>query len=183
MTGIRLHDYGCSLKIFRTSVVRQIRLYGEMHRFIPTWIATITSPSRIREEPVTHFPRIHGQSKYGLSRTFKVVLDLLAMYFFMRYRARPGHFFGRIGWLFSMAGLLMLGWLAWHKLFFNAVIGNRPLLLFGMMFTLVGVQFISTGILTEMLARTYYESTDNRPYLVRAVLEQAAGEDTQQSSL
>jgi glycosyltransferase involved in cell wall biosynthesis len=170
VTGIHLHDYGCSLKIFRTSVVRQIRLYGEMHRFIPTWMATITSPARIREEPVSHFPRVHGQSKYGLSRTLRVVLDLLAMYFFMRYHAKPGHFFGRIGMLVGTAGFLILAWLAWIKIYYDADIGNRPLLMLGIMLTVVGVQFVSTGILTEMLMRTYYESTNKKPYLIHYVL-------------
>jgi glycosyltransferase involved in cell wall biosynthesis len=90
VTGVRLHDYGCSLKVYRSAVLREVRLYGEMHRFIPTWMATVTAPDRIREEEVSHFPRIHGRSKYGLSRTFKVLLDLLSMYFFVRFRASPG---------------------------------------------------------------------------------------------
>lgn len=173
VTGVRLHDYGCSLKIFRSSVIRQIRLYGEMHRFIPTWMATVTSPSRIREEPVSHFPRVHGQSKYGLSRTFKVVLDLVSMYFFMRFRARPGHFFGRIGLLCGLAGGGMLAWLAWEKIILGAAIGGRPLLLLGILLTVIGVQFICTGIVTEMLARTYFESTGMRIYAVRSVLGSA----------
>jgi glycosyltransferase involved in cell wall biosynthesis len=171
VTGVQLHDYGCSLKILRTSVIRQVRLYGEMHRFIPTWMATVTSPARIKEEPVTHFPRIHGQSKYGLSRTFKVILDLLSVYFFMRFRAKPGHFFGRIGLLFGLAGLLSLAWLAWSKLVYGEAIGNRPLLLLGVLLTVIGVQFVSTGIVTEILARTYFEATGTKPYMVHAVLE------------
>jgi glycosyltransferase involved in cell wall biosynthesis len=177
VTGVQLHDYGCSLKILRTSVIRQVRLYGEMHRFIPTWMATVTSPARIKEEPVTHFPRVHGQSKYGLSRTFKVILDLLSVYFFMRFRAKPGHFFGRIGLLFGLVGFLCLAWLAWSKIFYGEAIGNRPLLLLGVLLTVIGVQFVSTGIVTEMLARTYFESTDTKPYVVHAVLEGAAGAD------
>lgn len=170
VTGVRLHDYGCSLKIFRASVIRQIRLYGEMHRFIPTWMATVTSPARIREEPVSHFPRVHGQSKYGLSRTFKVVLDLVSMYFFMRFRAKPGHFFGRIGLLCGLAGAGMLAWLAWEKIVFGAAIGARPLLLLAILLTVIGAQFVCTGILTEMLARTYFESTGMRIYAIRSVL-------------
>jgi glycosyltransferase involved in cell wall biosynthesis len=177
VTGVQLHDYGCSLKILRTSVIRRVRLYGEMHRFIPIWMATVTSPARIKEEPVTHFPRVHGQSKYGLSRTFKVILDLLSVYFFMRFRAKPGHFFGRIGLLFSVFGLLCLAWLAWSKIFYGEAIGNRPLLLLGVLLTVIGVQFVSTGIVTEMLARTYFESTDTKPYTVHAVLQDSAGMD------
>jgi glycosyltransferase involved in cell wall biosynthesis len=170
VTGLRLHDYGCSLKIFRASVIRQVRLYGEMHRFIPTWMATVTSPDRIKEEPVSHFPRIHGQSKYGLSRTFKVLLDLLAMYFFARYRATPGHFFGRIGLVCGCGGAAALAWLAWRKFIAGESIANRPLLMLGVLLAVIGVQFICTGIVTEMLARTYFESSGRRTYLVREVL-------------
>jgi glycosyltransferase involved in cell wall biosynthesis len=170
VTGVRLHDYGCSLKIFRASVIRQVRLYGEMHRFIPTWMATVTAPDRIREEPVSHFPRVHGKSKYGLSRTFKVLLDLLSMYFFTRYRASPGHFFGRIGLVCGSFGTLALAWLGWRKLVDGESIANRPLLLLGILLAVIGVQFICTGILTEMLARTYFEAGGSRTYLVREVL-------------
>jgi glycosyltransferase involved in cell wall biosynthesis len=170
VTGVRLHDYGCSLKIFRASVIRQVRLYGEMHRFIPTWMATVTSPDRIREEPVSHFPRVHGQSKYGLSRTFKVLLDLLSMYFFARYRATPGHFFGRIGLVCGFGGAAALAWLAWRKFVDGEAIANRPLLMLGVLLAVIGVQFICTGIVTEMLARTYFESSGRHTYLVREVL-------------
>jgi glycosyltransferase involved in cell wall biosynthesis len=170
VTGVRLHDYGCSLKIFRASVIRQVRLYGEMHRFIPTWMATVTSPDRIKEEPVSHFPRVHGQSKYGLSRTFKVLLDLLSMYFFARYRATPGHFFGRIGLVCGFGGAAALAWLAWRKFVAGESIANRPLLMLGVLLAVIGVQFICTGIVTEMLARTYFESSGRRTYLVREVL-------------
>lgn len=177
VTGVRLHDYGCSLKIFRAAIIRQVRLYGEMHRFIPTWMATVTAPERIREEPVSHFPRVHGKSKYGLSRTFKVLLDLLSMYFFARYRASPGHFFGRIGLVCGAGGALALAWLGWQKLAYDASIANRPLLMLGVLLAVIGVQFICTGIVTEMLARTYYEAGGQRTYLVREVLGSAAGPD------
>jgi glycosyltransferase involved in cell wall biosynthesis len=170
VTGVRLHDYGCSLKIFRASVLRQVRLYGEMHRFIPTWIATVTSPERIREEPVGHRARIHGTSKYGMERTFKVLLDLLSMYFFGRFRASPGHFFGRIGLACGCAGGAMLAWLAWGKLAEGQAIAQRPLLMLGVLLVVVGVQFICTGIVTEMLTRTYFEAGGTRSYLVREVL-------------
>jgi glycosyltransferase involved in cell wall biosynthesis len=170
VTGVRLHDYGCSLKILRTSVIREVRLYGEMHRFIPTWMATVTSPERIREEPVSHFPRVHGQSKYGLSRTFRVLLDLLSMHFFARYRASPGHFFGRIGLACGFGGAAALAWLAWQKLMEGESIANRPLLMLGVLLVVIGAQFICTGIVTEMLARTYYEASGRRTYLVREIL-------------
>jgi glycosyltransferase involved in cell wall biosynthesis len=169
VTGVRLHDYGCSLKIFRACVIRQVRLYGEMHRFIPTWMATVTAPERIREEPVSHSARVHGESKYGLSRTFKVLLDLLSMYFFARFRASPGHFFGRIGLLCGFGGALALGWLAWAKFVDGESIANRPMLMLGVLLAVIGVQFICTGIVTEMLARTYFEATGASTYLVREV--------------
>jgi glycosyltransferase involved in cell wall biosynthesis len=170
VTGVRLHDYGCSLKVYRSSVLREIRLYGEMHRFIPTWMATVTSPDRIREEAVSHFPRIHGRSKYGLSRTFKVLLDLLSMYFFVRFRASPGHFFGRIGLAFGSVGMAALGWLGWLKLVEGEAIASRPLLLLGVLLVVIGVQFVCTGIVTEVLARTYFEVGAARTYLVRETL-------------
>jgi glycosyltransferase involved in cell wall biosynthesis len=170
VTGVKLHDYGCSLKVYRTSVLRDVRLYGEMHRFIPTWMATVTSPDRIREEEVSHFPRIHGRSKYGLSRTFKVLLDLLSMYFFVRFRASPGHFFGRIGLACGFAGMLALGWLGWLKLGLDEPIASRPLLLLAVLLVVIGVQFVCTGIVTEMLARTYFEAGTARTYLVRETL-------------
>ncbi|MET0856295.1 MAG: glycosyltransferase family 2 protein [Telluria sp.] len=170
VTGVRLHDYGCSLKIFRAQVLRQVRLYGEMHRFIPTWMATVTSPARIREEPVSHFPRVHGRSKYGLGRTFNVILDLLSVYFFTRFRASPGHFFGRIGLLCAGGGAAALGWLGWHKLGHGEDIAGRPLLMLAVLLAVIGVQFVCTGIVTEMLARTYFESGNNNTYAVREVL-------------
>lgn len=167
VTGVGLHDHGCSLKVYRTEVLRELRLYGEMHRFIPTWMATVTSPGRIREEEVSHFPRIHGRSKYGLSRTFKVLLDLLSMYFFVRFRASPGHFFGRIGLACASVGLAALGWLGWLKLGQGEAIANRPLLLLAVLLVVIGVQFVCTGIVTEVLARTYFEVGAARTYLVR----------------
>ena len=177
VTGVRLHDYGCSLKIFRGSVIRQVRLYGEMHRFIPTWVATVTSAARIREEPVSHFPRVHGRSKYGLSRTFNVILDLLSVYFFTRFRASPGHFFGRIGLLCVGGASAAMAWLTWQKLWLGEPISSRPLLLLGVLLAVIGVQFLCTGIVTELLARTYYESGNTKTYAVRQVLGVAAISD------
>jgi hypothetical protein len=141
-------------------------------------MATVTSPERIREEEVSHFPRIHGQSKYGLSRTFKVLLDLLSMYFFVRFRASPGHFFGRIGLACGFAGMLALGWLAWLKLGLAEPIASRPLLLLAVLLVVIGVQFVCTGIVTEMLARTYFEAGTARTYLVRETLGTAGAMGT-----
>jgi len=167
ITGVHLHDYGCSLKIYRASVVRNIRLYGEMHRFIPAWIAGATHPSKIAEEVVQHHPRTRGTSKYGLSRAWRVVLDLFAVYFFMRYRARPGHFFGSIGLFFGLVGGAALVYLTLLKFITGVDIGDRPLLLMGVLFVLIGIQLLTTGVLAEMATRTYYESARVRPYLVR----------------
>jgi len=170
VTRLSLHDYGCSLKTYRAAVLREVRLYGEMHRFIPAWMATVTAPERIREEEVSHFPRLHGKSKYGLSRAVKVLLDLLAVVFFVRFRASPGHFFGRIGLACAFPGVLAMAWLAWAKLVDGEPIAGRPLLLFALLLVVIGVQFVCTGIVTEMLARTYFEAGTARTYLVRATL-------------
>jgi len=169
-TGVALHDVGCSLKVCRAQVLRAVRLYGEMHRFVPAWMATLTSPDRIREEPVGHFPRRYGRSKYGLSRTFRVLLDLLAVYFFVRFRATPGHFFGRIGLVCGVAGFAALGWLAWLKVGDDQPIAGRPLLMLGVLLVAAGVQFLCTGILMEMLARTWFEPGRAPSYHVRETL-------------
>jgi glycosyltransferase involved in cell wall biosynthesis len=176
ITGVELHDYGCSLKVYRAAIIKTVRLYGEMHRFIPAWVASQTSPARIKEEVVTHHARQFGESKYGISRTYRVLLDLLFVYFFMRFRAKPGHFFGRIGLVMGALGGMVLVYLAGVKLFFGEDIGNRPLLMLGVLLVVVSIQFFTTGIMSEMIARTYYESSDTRPYVLRATT--AAAEET-----
>lgn len=167
MTGVKLRDYGCSLKAFRGSVIKSVRLYGEMHRFIPAWLATVTTPRRIAQEATTHHPRTAGVSKYGISRTFRVILDLIAVYFFMRFRARPGHFFGGIGLALTGLSGLVLTWLAWVKFGLGEDIGHRPLLVVGIGGLIAGVHFITTGVLAELLARIYFESGTARPYAAR----------------
>jgi glycosyltransferase involved in cell wall biosynthesis len=176
MTGVHLRDYGCSLKAFRGCVIREIRLYGEMHRFIPAWLATVTSPRRIAEEPVSHHARVAGVSKYGISRTFRVILDLIAVFFFMRYRARPGHFFGGIGLALSGLSSLILVWLAWVKYGLGQSVGTRPLLFVGLGGLLAGLHFITTGVLAEMLTRIYFESGRAPAYHVRPTPPLADGE-------
>lgn len=172
ITGVSLHDYGCSLKVFRAGVIKGVRLYGEMHRFIPAWLATQTAPHRISEEVVTHHPRTHGESKYGLSRTFRVIIDLISVYFFMRFSARPAHFFGMTGLGFGAIGGLILAYLLLVKLT-GASIGDRPLFMVGIMFVLISVQILLTGVLSEMLSRTYYESHAVRSYLLRPGTDEA----------
>jgi len=159
ITGVRLHDYGCSLKVYRASVIKEVRLYGEMHRFIPAWMSVRTATSRIREEVVNHRARLHGESKYGISRAFRVMVDLLSVYFFLRFLTRPGHFFGRIGLVSGGSGLLILAYLFAQKLLFAANIGTRPLLLVGVLLVLMAVQFLTTGVLSELIARTYFASS------------------------
>lgn len=169
ITGVRLHDYGCSLKVYRTSVIKQVKLMGEMHRFIPAWVAGVVPSSRIGEMPVTHHARQHGQSKYGISRTFRVILDLLSVLFFMRYKARPGHFFGSIGLATGALSALILVYLGFDKFILGNDIGTRPMLIVGVMLFLSSVQLITTGILAEMMARTYFRDDGTTNYIVRQV--------------
>jgi glycosyltransferase involved in cell wall biosynthesis len=162
-TGLRFQDLGCTLKAFRAPVLREVRLYGEMHRFIPAWLATVTSPDRMAEEPVSHHGRAHGRSKYGLSRTFRVLVDLLSVVFFLRFRARPGHFFGGIGLAVLSAGLAILAYLLALKLAGESI-GGRPLLSLGFFCVVGGLQFLTTGVLAELLVRIYFETRHAKPY-------------------
>ncbi|MEC5388029.1 glycosyltransferase family 2 protein [Uliginosibacterium sp. H3] len=167
ITGVKLNDYGCSLKAFRGSVIKSVRLYGEMHRFIPAWLATVTTPRRISEEVVEHHARQFGESKYGISRTFRVILDLISVYFFMRFRTRPGHFFGGAGLTIGSIGSAILLYMAFLKLVQGQTIGTRPLLMLGFFALVMGVQFVLTGVLAETLARIYFESGSAKQYEVR----------------
>lgn len=169
ITGVRLHDYGCSLKIYRGSVIKQVKLMGEMHRFIPAWVAGVVPSSRIGEMPVTHHARQHGVSKYGISRTFRVILDLLSVMFFMRFKARPGHFFGSLGLGLGALSGVILAYLFVDKFILGNDIGTRPLFMIGVMLFLSAVQLITTGILAEMIARTYYRDDSSVSYIVRDV--------------
>ena len=172
VSGLQFQDLGCSLKVFRGSVLRQVRLYGEMHRFIPAWLATVTSPSRMAEEPVQHHARRAGASKYGISRTFRVLIDLLAVHFFLRFGTRPGHFFGGIGLVVMAIGGLMLGYMGVLKAMGESV-GTRPMLSLGFFLVLGGVQLLTTGVLAELVMRVYYDVGQARPYRLRG-REQAA---------
>ena len=162
-TGLQFNDLGCSLKAFRGSVLREVRLYGEMHRFIPAWLATVTSPARMDEVPVNHRARVAGTSKYGLSRTFRVITDLLAMHFFLNYGTRPGHFFGGIGLATGSVGTLLLGWMAVLKLMGQSV-GGRPALMLGFFMIIAGLQLLLTGVVAELLIRIYYDGRHAQPY-------------------
>ena len=168
VTGVRVHDYGCSLRVYRASVLESVRLYGEMHRFIPAWFAAATAPHRIAEEVVNHRPRVAGKSKYGIGRTSRVLLDLLSVHFFLRYWTRPGHFFGSLGLAFGALGGVILAYLAWVKFVVGEDIGTRPLLLVGVLLVIASFQFLTTGVVAELLTRTYFESTRFKPYVVRS---------------
>ena len=157
VTGVKIRDYGCSLKVYRASVIKQVRLYGEMHRFIPVWASMVTSPSRIGETAVGHAARQFGESKYGISRTFRVVLDLLTVFFFQRFRQRPGHFFGSIGLVLGFFGSLGMGWLGFVKFVLGENIGNRPLFLVAVLLLVFSIQFLTTGLLAEMMSRIFYQ--------------------------
>lgn len=160
VTGVRIRDYGCSLKVYRASVIKQVRLYGEMHRFIPVWAAMVTSPTRIGETPVGHSARQFGESKYGISRTFRVVLDLLTVFFFLRFRARPGHFFGSIGLLLGFVGTGAMTWLGFVKFVLGESIGGRPLFLIAVLLLVFSIQFLTTGLVAEMLSRVFYQRSE-----------------------
>ncbi len=166
VTGVRLHDYGCSLKVYRREVVKNIRLYGELHRFIPA-IASWMGVS-IAEIPVNHRPRSFGQSKYGtVTRTVKVFLDLLTVRFLLSYATRPIHVFGGLGMLAVGAGSALGLYLSYVKLVLKEDIGNRPLLTLAVLLMIVGVQMISMGLLGELVVRTYHESQNKPIYVVR----------------
>ena len=166
-TGVELHDYGCSLKVFRAEVIKPLRLYGEMHRFLPA-IASQVGVS-IDEIVVNHRPREAGASKYGLSRTIRVILDLATVKFLLNYSTRPLQIFGLLGLAAFALGTLITGWLGYVRLFERQAIGDRPLLLLGMMLLFIGVQLVTFGLLAELLARTYYESQNKPTYVIREV--------------
>jgi glycosyltransferase involved in cell wall biosynthesis len=166
VTGVRLHDYGCSLKVYRARVLKRIALFGEMHRFIPVWVAGVTDPERIGESVVNHAPRRFGTSKYGISRTFRVLLDLLAAFFFLRFGSRPGHFFGSIGIALGLIGSLMMGYLLVVKFIVGHDIGTRPLLFVAILLLVASLQFLTTGVLAEMLTRTFYASSDRTHHCI-----------------
>lgn len=164
VTGVRLHDYGCSLKVYRAEVIKAVRLYGEMHRFIPVWVAAVTSPARIGESVVSHRARQFGESKYGISRTIRVLLDLLAAFVFLRFGSRPGHFFGSIGLGFGALGALLMAHLLVVKFALGENIGQRPLLFIAILLLTASVQLLTTGVLAEMLARTFFASAGRTHY-------------------
>jgi len=168
-TGVKIHDYGCSLKVYRAEVAKDVPLYGEMHRFIPA-LASIDG-AIIKEVPVNHRPRLRGVSKYNLSRTFKVVLDLMTVLFMKRFFTRPLHMFGRVGFGFLAVGLLIELGLMIEKFGLGNDIGSRPMLMFGVLMILTGIQLLSTGLIAEIQVRTYFESQHKPIYKIRNLFE------------
>ena len=169
ITGVRLHDYGCSLKAYRAEVLKNVRLYGEMHRFIPalaSWVG-----ARITEVPVNHRARTRGTSKYGISRTIRVVLDLITVKFLLSFSTRPLQVFGLWGLLLFGAGAAVTSYLGFVRIVMAESIGGRPLLMLGILMIIMGVQLISMGLLGEITIRTYHESQSKPTYVIREIVE------------
>ncbi|MDY7040554.1 MAG: glycosyltransferase family 2 protein [Chloroflexota bacterium] len=169
VTGVHLHDYGCSLKAYDWYVVKNVQLYGELHRFIPalaSWIGV-----RVAEVPVRHYPRKRGKSKYGISRTIRVILDLLTVRFLLSFSARPMQLFGLLGLTAFSGGFVVAVYLTIMKLVFDQSIGNRPLLLLAILLIMVGFQLLTMGLLGELVVRTYHETQDKPIYVIREVVQ------------
>ena len=172
ITGVKLHDYGCTLKAICGDIGRDLRLYGEMHRFIPA--LADARGARIAEIQVHHRPRLRGESKYGLARTVRVVLDLITVKFLHLYATRPLHIFGLIGLTSGALGGALGIYLTAQKVLYRVEIGGRPLLLLSVLLIVIGFQFVSMGLLGELLARTYHESQDKPIYIIGEMLEHEA---------
>lgn len=169
-TKVYLNDYGCSLRVYKAEIAQNMGLYGELHRFIP--VLAKLEGATMTEVDVKHHPRIHGTSKYGLSRTFKVMADLILMLFFQKYFQRPIHIFGTLGLLSFGIGLLINLYLLALKIFGEDIWG-RPILLLGFIFLLGGIQLITTGIIAEIIIRTYFESQEKKTYKIKSIYQGA----------
>ena len=166
VTGIYLHDYGCSLKAFRKELIEDIKLYGELHRFIP--VLADNEGAKIKEVKVNHRSRQYGSSKYGIDRTFRVLMDLLTVWFMNKFLTRPMYVFGFIGIISIISSLLISSYLIIIK-FLGEDIGSRPLLIFALILGIAGIQLFSFGLLGELLMRTYHESQDRAIYRIREI--------------
>ncbi len=166
ISGVHLHDYGCTLKGYRHDVLRHVRLYGEMHRFIPIFASW--AGARVAEIPVRHHPRLHGKSKYGIFRTVKVLLDLMTVKFLGSYSTKPMYLFGGMGLLSFAAGALLSAGTLYQKFFFAVKAHRNPLLLLSVFFFIVGVQFILFGLVAELIIRTYHESQSKPTYVLKS---------------
>lgn len=168
LTGVYLKDYGCTLKVFRKDVAKNLGLYGELHRFIPV-LAKLYG-ANITEVDVKHHARVHGESKYGIGRTTKVFSDLMLMVFFQKYGVKPMHLFGTMGITAFGIGLIIEFYLLILKLM-GEDIGTRPLFMVGILLLLSGIQLITTGFIAEIMMRTYYESQSKKPYVIKEIFK------------
>lgn len=168
-TGVNLHDYGCTLKAYRSEVTRHMQLYGEMHRFIPALSSAIGV--EVAEIPVSDRARRFGKSKYGIGRTLRVILDLITVSFFLNYSNRPLHIFGIVGVGVGLLGFVIGLYLTYIKVFLGQPIGDRPLLLLAVVLVILGVQVVSMGLVAEMITRTYHEAQNKPTYIVREILD------------
>jgi glycosyltransferase involved in cell wall biosynthesis len=168
-TRVKLHDYGCTLKAMTREVAKNLRLYGEMHRFIPA--IAYERGARVTELKVNHRPRLRGRSKYGITRTVRVILDLLTVKFLISYSTRPSHIFGPLGVASGAIGFAIAAYLTFQKYVYDVELTGRPLLLLAVLLIFIGFQFITMGLLGEMLARTYHESQDRPVFVVGEVLD------------
>lgn len=166
-TGVHLHDYGCTLKVYRAELLKELELYGDMHRFLPA--LTKRQGAKITEIVVRHHPRLYGKSKYGIGRTIRVILDILLVKFLNEYINKPMYVFGTAGFLLFAVGMLILLYLTFLKLF-GEDIGRRPLLILSVLLILAGIQLISTGILAEMMVRIYYRIKEEKPYIIEKTI-------------
>ena len=174
VTGVHLHDYGCSLKVFRAEIVKDMKLYGEMHRFLPAIASEQTSS--IGEMVVNHRARKYGQSKYGIGRTVRVVLDLLTVKFLLSYSTRPLQIFGPIGFAIGLVGSVISGWLAYQRLSGTATAGWLSLMFLSILLIVTGGQLVMLGLLAELQVRTYHESQNKSIYVIRDILQTPAAE-------
>ncbi len=165
ITDVTLHDYGCTLKAMTKDLAKRITLYGEMHRFIPAVASGVGA--KITEVKVNHRPRTEGESKYGISRTFRVILDLITVKFLLRFHSRPLHFFGLPGLVLGGVGGVLITYLTIARVFFDMPLSDRPILLFAFMLLIIGLQFVLFGLIGEMQTRTYYESQNKPIYHVK----------------
>ena len=175
-TNVHLKDYGCTLRVYKADIAQNMGLYGELHRFIP--VLAKQQGAKMTEVDVKHHPRIHGTSKYGLSRTFKVMADLILMLFFQKYFQRPIHLFGGLGLLSFLLGGMINVYLLVLKIMGEDIWG-RPILILGFMLILAGIQLITTGIIAEIIVRTYFESQDKKTYRIKGLY---TGEQEEQTS-
>ena len=170
-TGIKIKDYGCSLKVFEADIAKNLGIYGELHRFLPV-LAHLQGAS-ITQMDVKHHARQFGESKYGINRTFKVVADLILMLFFKKHLQKPIHLFGKWGIFFLGGGILINLYLFIIKVFGGEEIGDRPLIILGLMLFFSGIQLITVGIVLELQMRTYYESQNKRPFKIKNIFKGA----------